>query len=34
MKSNFIIGLMSLSVAMFVSSCGYERVDAGHEELK
>ena len=34
MKSKFILGLLALFMVVGLSSCGYERIDAGHEGIK
>lgn len=34
MRSKFILGLLALFMMVGLSSCGYERVDAGHEGIK
>ena len=34
MRSKFIVGLLALFMMLGFSSCGYERIDAGHEGIK
>lgn len=34
MKSKFIVGLLALFMMVGLSSCGYERIDAGYEGIK
>ena len=34
MKTKFIFGLLALFMMLGFSSCGYERIDAGHEGIK
>lgn len=34
MRSKFIVGLLALFMVVGLSSCGYERIDAGHEGIK
>ena len=34
MKSKFIVGLLALFMVIGLSSCIYERIDAGHEGIK